>query len=121
LVISPFVTPGTTSDTPYNHYSLLRTVEDLFGLSHLGYAGANGLAPFGADVFDATVPAPLGARSSSSASSPPSGSASPSPAPSPTVSASGGALAATGADSAVLAAAAALLLLLGLAVRKVVR
>jgi len=25
--------------------------EDLFGLSHLGYAGMTGLAPFGADVF----------------------------------------------------------------------
>ncbi len=29
-------------DTPYNHYWMLRTIEDLFGLSHLGYAGRTG-------------------------------------------------------------------------------
>jgi hypothetical protein len=57
LVLSPYVTPGSTNDTPYNHYALLRSLEDLFGLSHLGYAGAAGLRPFGADVFNAT-PAP---------------------------------------------------------------
>lgn len=39
------------NDTPYNHYSLLRTIEDLFGLPHLGYAGQPGLKAFGSDVF----------------------------------------------------------------------
>jgi hypothetical protein len=39
LMLSPFVKPGTTSQEPYNHYSLLRTIEDLFSLKHLGYAG----------------------------------------------------------------------------------
>ena len=39
VVVSRYVAPGTTSDTPYNHYSLLRTIEDIFGLSPLGYAG----------------------------------------------------------------------------------
>jgi len=53
VVLSPFVSPGTQSDVPYNHYSLLRTIEDLFGLDHLGYAGQKGLAAFGADVFRA--------------------------------------------------------------------
>ena len=39
LLLSPFVKPGSTSDTPYNHYSLLRSLEDIFGLrEHLGYA-----------------------------------------------------------------------------------
>jgi hypothetical protein len=38
--------------TGYNHYSLLRSVEDIFGLDHLGFAGVPGLAPFGSDVFD---------------------------------------------------------------------
>ncbi|MBA3654941.1 MAG: phosphoesterase [Actinobacteria bacterium] len=52
LFVSPFVKPGTTSDVPYNHYSFLRSMEDLFGLSHLGYAAADGLVPFGADVYD---------------------------------------------------------------------
>lgn len=53
LVIAPrWVNPGTTSTTPYNHYSWLRTVEDIFGLSHLGYAGISQQASFGADVFN---------------------------------------------------------------------
>ena len=51
VVISPFTVPGSVNDTPYNHYSLLRTWEDLFGLPHLGYAGAAGLKAFGSDVF----------------------------------------------------------------------
>ena len=37
---------------PYNHYSLLRTIEDLFGLRHLGYAGQKGLWAFGSDVYN---------------------------------------------------------------------
>ena len=56
VVISPFVTAGTRNATPYNHYSLLRTVEDLFGLDHLGYAGAAGVSSFGSDVFGTGAP-----------------------------------------------------------------
>ena len=85
VLISPYITPGTSSTTFYNHYSWLRTMEDLFdvgdgsatsplvagsaatvsggldGLGHLGYAAQPGLAPFGADVFnnpkgDSTIP-----------------------------------------------------------------
>jgi hypothetical protein len=52
VMLSPFIQPATTSDTPYNHYSLLRSVEDLFGLDHLGYAGQAGLSSFGDDVFN---------------------------------------------------------------------
>ena len=48
---APRFAPGTVSDLPYNHYSLLRWTEDNFGLDHLGYAGAPGLATFGSDVF----------------------------------------------------------------------
>jgi len=51
VALSPFIAPGTISDVPYNHYSFLRTVEDIFGLPHLGYAAASGLRPFGEDVF----------------------------------------------------------------------
>ena len=51
VVLSRFVEPGTVNPQPYNHYAFLRTVEDLFGLGHLGYAGQAGLRPFGADVF----------------------------------------------------------------------
>ncbi len=53
VVLSPYVVPGSVNDTPYNHYSFLRSVEDLFGLGHLGYAGQSGLKGFGGDVFGA--------------------------------------------------------------------
>ncbi|MBX6421286.1 MAG: phosphoesterase [Nevskia sp.] len=56
VLLSPFIKPGTVSATAYNHYSLLRTVEDLFGLAYLGYAGASGQASFGADVFTNVMP-----------------------------------------------------------------
>ena len=62
VLISPYIRPGTTSTVFYNHYSWLRTIEDLFNVSrvskgldgegHIGYAAQPGLAPFGADVFN---------------------------------------------------------------------
>ncbi len=62
VLISPFIKPGTSSSVYYNHYSWLRTMEDLFdvasaskgldGDGHLGYAAQPGLAPFGPDVFN---------------------------------------------------------------------
>jgi len=51
LALSPFIKPGSTTATPYNHFSMLRSVEDIFGLPHLGEAAAPGLASFGSDVF----------------------------------------------------------------------
>lgn len=51
VLLSPFIAPNTVSDVPYNHYALLRSVEDLFGLAHLGYAAQPGLAPFGPEIF----------------------------------------------------------------------
>ena len=51
VLLSPFIRPGTTTTQPYNHYSLLRSIEDAFGLAHLGYAAAPGLRPFGDDIF----------------------------------------------------------------------
>jgi len=67
VVLSPCIAPGTVSQTPYNHYTMLRSVEDLFGLSHLGYAGRSGEQSFGSDVFTRSCPlaaanAPPGAR-----------------------------------------------------------
>jgi phospholipase C len=50
VLISPFIRPGTISNVPYNHYSTLGTIENLFGLSHLGQA-ATVDATFGQDVF----------------------------------------------------------------------
>lgn len=63
VALSPFIRPGSTSDVPYNHYALLKSLEQLFGIDqYLGYAGLPGLAAFGADVYNrpegGTVPLP---------------------------------------------------------------
>jgi phosphatidylinositol-3-phosphatase len=51
VLISRYIRARTVSKQSYNHYSLLRSIEDLFKLPHLGYAGASGLRPFGSDIF----------------------------------------------------------------------
>ena len=62
LLDARYVTPGATDTRgSYNHYSALRSYEDLLGLrtggadghGHLGFAAAPGLTPFGTDVFPA--------------------------------------------------------------------
>jgi hypothetical protein len=53
LLLSPFVKPRTISQEPYDHYSLLRTIEDLFGLKHLGYAGGAHVGAFEPSLFAA--------------------------------------------------------------------
>ncbi len=50
VLISPFIHPGTVSTVPYNHYSSLATIEDLFGLPKLGQAKTVS-ASFGQDIF----------------------------------------------------------------------
>jgi hypothetical protein len=90
VLISPLIKPGTVSSTSYNHYSMLRTLEDLLltgksctnpsnadtplaagtlcggldGQGHIGYAAQAGLASFGPDVFTAehfsAITGPLG-------------------------------------------------------------
>jgi hypothetical protein len=65
VLVSKFISPGSAqpsgrhlNSNPYNHYSLLRSIEKLFGIKpFLGYAGQTGLVGFGNDVFD-RVPAP---------------------------------------------------------------
>ena len=62
VVISRWNKPGTTDATFYNHYSFLRSLEDLFkvakaapgldGKGHLGFAAQTGLKAFGSDVFN---------------------------------------------------------------------
>ena len=51
LLLSPKVAAGTQNNNPYNHYALLCSVENLFGLPRLGFAGAPGLDCFGNDVY----------------------------------------------------------------------
>ena len=75
MLISPLIKPGTVSTVDYNHYSWLRTMEDLFkvsdgyarstvpggagsvslgldGQGHLGFASQPNLRTFGSDVFN---------------------------------------------------------------------
>jgi len=86
VLISPLIKPGTVSGTYYNHYSTLRSLEDLFltgrtcaepsnadtplpagtvcggldGRGHIGYAAQSGLASFGPDIFTAQTYTPVG-------------------------------------------------------------
>jgi hypothetical protein len=52
VLLSPCIKPGTVTQQPYNHYTLLRSIEDVFGLSHLGYAQLPGERSLGTDVFN---------------------------------------------------------------------
>jgi hypothetical protein len=52
VALSPCIAPGTVTQTAYNHYSMLRSVEDTFGLSHLAYANLAGETSFGSDLFN---------------------------------------------------------------------
>jgi len=47
ILLSPFITGGTIdAANAFNHYSYLRSMEDVFGAGHLGYAGQSGLVTF---------------------------------------------------------------------------
>lgn len=62
VLLNPrYINPGSVDSTGYyNHYSALRSYEDLLGitrggqdgLGHLGFAASPGLNPFGHDVFN---------------------------------------------------------------------
>jgi hypothetical protein len=53
LLLSPFVKGGALAQNPYNTFSLLRTIEDLFGLAHLGYAALPEVNSFVPAMFTA--------------------------------------------------------------------
>ncbi len=55
LLISPFVKGGTTSPEQYDHYSLLKTVEAIFGVPSIGYAALPAVQPFSAQLLDAPL------------------------------------------------------------------
>jgi hypothetical protein len=47
VLLSPFLKPGTVSEIPYNHYSFLKTLEDIYETKgYLGYAGQPGSQGF---------------------------------------------------------------------------
>jgi hypothetical protein len=50
VILSPFVKAGSISTTRYNHYSMLRSLEQIFGVaSYLGYANDSTLSRIGDD------------------------------------------------------------------------
>ncbi len=52
LMLSPMIVPGTITNTPYNHYSYLASMENFFGIvTKLGYAAQANLVTFGNDIF----------------------------------------------------------------------
>jgi len=51
VLLSPLIRPRTVSAAQYNHYSLLRTIEDIFALPHLGDAAMPQVRSFGPDIF----------------------------------------------------------------------
>jgi hypothetical protein len=53
VLLSPYVAAGTISETYFNHYSLLVTIEELFGLERIGYAAEPALAGFDETIFNA--------------------------------------------------------------------
>lgn len=55
LLLSPYAPAGKTSAEQYNHYSLLRTIEDIFKLGHLGYAGLSAVKPLAPALFTASA------------------------------------------------------------------
>jgi hypothetical protein len=60
VFLSPYIKPGTVTHYAYNHYTMLRSVEDLFGMPHIGYAQLPGERSFGSDIF--TCPRTCSAR-----------------------------------------------------------
>lgn len=57
LLISSFVKPGSSDLVDYyNHFSLLASIEDLFGLKHLGYASDPALPRFDGATYNANKP-----------------------------------------------------------------
>ena len=51
LLLSRYVTPGADVAVPYDAISLLRALQDAFGLRHLGLSGRAGRPRFGRAVW----------------------------------------------------------------------
>ena len=54
LLISRYVKGATTTQEQFNHFSLLRTIEDLFSLKHLGYAALPSVKALPPSLFTAS-------------------------------------------------------------------
>ena len=65
LLISPSTPSGTVDATPANAFTLLRTLQRIYGVDPLGYAGASGVAPLPDNLFSRATrssPDPSGVR-----------------------------------------------------------
>lgn len=51
LLLSPYVKAGTSNEEPANDFTLLHTIEEIFGLPYLGYAGNKTVKSLEAEVF----------------------------------------------------------------------
>jgi len=60
VLLSPFIKPGTVSMTNYNHYSMLRSIEGIFGFPYIGYADSGNTAAPGASCNDTSYPCSFG-------------------------------------------------------------
>ncbi len=54
LLLSPFIKGPASSAEEYNHFSLLATIEDLFAVKRLGYAGLSAVTPLAPSIFTAS-------------------------------------------------------------------
>jgi hypothetical protein len=55
LMISPYVAPGKLDvEDTLNHFSLLKSIENLFKLPNIGYADDSALQAMGAQMFETT-------------------------------------------------------------------
>ena len=53
VMLSPFIRPGTVSESSHNHYSVLASIEDTFRLRRLGESNLAETTTFGPDIFTA--------------------------------------------------------------------
>jgi len=56
LLVSPYVAKGQVVDTSASHYTLLRSIEDVFALAPLGYAGLKSAGSLFPDVIQPAKP-----------------------------------------------------------------
>ena len=57
ILLGPLVPKHAVNDSPYNHFSLLRTVEDNFGVGNLGRRDANAVPIALNGTYSHTLPA----------------------------------------------------------------
>ncbi len=51
VLLSPYIEPGSTSEANFNHYSLLVTIEEFFGLTRIGYGAEPLVVGFDEEMF----------------------------------------------------------------------